>query len=216
VGLVMDEMTFEGKAPELHRIAEKVAELSGLTVAVEESAADVKGTLFDLRGRVAFASAPGEWLELFSYRPGAERACHAATFGESPTPFTPRVQGLHEPAGIQAVYLRSHLGLEPTLMGVTLLALEALGGRHRGPISPELRREYGSPITKTQFEERRRRWRKKRRAMTVLTLLVLPLAILLCFAGFLIFLALMPWQIWKAYRLYESWAETQRRNGTTP
>jgi len=212
----MDEITFDGQAPSLHRIGEKVAELSGLTVAIKDSGVDVKGTLFDLHGSVAFACALDEWLELFCYRHGAVRALHDATVGASRMSSETLVQGRHEATGIQAVHLRSGFGLEPTLISVTILALEALGGHPREPITPEMRREYGKPITGTQFEERRRQWRKEMRATTALSVLLLPLLIPVWCAGFLIFLALLPWHIWRAYRFSAQWVESQHRNAATP
>src|SRR5256885_3274749 len=45
------------------------------------------------------------------------------------------VVGLHEAPGTQSVYLKSYLGLELTLLMVTALALEDLGGRPREPIT---------------------------------------------------------------------------------
>src|SRR3954468_16041582 len=110
MGVVMGEATFNGRAPELRQVAEKVAELSGLAVLIEESGPGLKGDLHDRHGHLAFACAPDQRLQVYSYRPGAVRAHYHEFSGGYDLPTARFVQGLHEPAGTQAVYLRGFVG----------------------------------------------------------------------------------------------------------
>jgi hypothetical protein len=208
MAVVSEEVTFDGRAPALSLIADKVSALSGLSVSVKDSGADVKGNLHDLHARLTFACAPEEQLELYAYRPGAVKE-----FAESwPGPSAQFLQGLHEPAGAQVVYLRSYNGLEPTLMVVTGLALEALGGRPRAPIPEDVRRAYGRPITAAQLEARRRKACKQAWGACLVGVALLPVLLPLWLVGFALSLVLLPWRIWKAYQLYRAWIE--RRGGS--
>jgi hypothetical protein len=201
MGMVFGELAFDGRAPDLSRIADKITELSGLPVCATESGADVKGDLYDMHTRLAFACAPEEQLALHTYLPGTVRRFHNQAFeGIEPRP-AKFVEGMGEPAGTQTVYLRSYIGQDPTLMTVSILALEALGGRPRHPISAEMKREYGTPITAPQLAERRRILRKQGRWGVAVVLLLLPVLLPLCFVGFLAFLVSMPWLILKRYQL---------------
>jgi hypothetical protein len=129
MGVVVSEVVFDGEAPELSAIADKVTELSGLPLSV----ADGDGDLYDLHAHLAFACAPETQLEVHAYPAGAVKEFYHQTFGDADLPFARCVQGLNEPAGTQAVYLRGYIGQEPTLLFVTILTLEALGGRPSTP-----------------------------------------------------------------------------------
>jgi len=122
MGLVFEEVAFDGRAPQLSRIADKISELSGLPVVVTESGPDVKGDLYDLHGYLAFACAPAQQLEIHAYRDGAVRKLCL--------PMGKCVRGMHEPAGTQSVYLRSFIGQEPTLL---LGGNPGVGGNGRPP-----------------------------------------------------------------------------------
>jgi hypothetical protein len=204
MGMVFGEVAFDGRAPELSRIADKITEVSGLPVSVTGSAADVEGDLYDMHTSLAFACAPEERLEVHTYLPGAVREFYNEAIEGIELPTAKFVQGMSEPAGTQTVYLRGYIGQEPTLLAVAILALEALGGHPRHPTSEELRREYGKPITTTQLTERRRKLRKQGRWGAAIVLLLLPVLIPLCFVGCLAFLVAMPWRIWKGYQLYRT------------
>jgi hypothetical protein len=195
---VSAEVRFDGRAPALSRIAEKVTELSGLGLSIQEVEPGDQG--YDIHARLAFACAQDDQLEVRAYRPGAVRAFYDEAFQGVPQPMDRFVQGLKEPAGTQAVYLRSHTGLDPTLLTVTILALEALGGRARDPISEEERCQYGTPITVAQLEERRRSMRRQNRLASLIFVLLLPLALPLWLVWFLAILVMMPWRTWKAYK----------------
>jgi hypothetical protein len=198
--MVFGELAFDGRAPDLSRIADKITELSGLPVCATESGADVKGDLYDMHTRLAFACAPEEQLELHTDLPGTVRKF----YNEALEGIEPRsakfVKGMGEPGGTQTVYLRSYIGQEPRLIVVSILALEALGGRPRHPISEEMKREYGTPITAAQLAERRWKLRKQARWGAAIVLLLLPVLIPLWFVGLLAFLVTLPWCILKGYQ----------------
>lgn len=207
MGIVGTEVGFDGQAPELSRIAEKVTELSGLPLTVEESGADIKGDLFDLHGYLAFACAPERQLELHSYRAGAVKDFCEEAFEGADFPLANCVQGLHEPPGTQTVYVRGYVGQEPTLFFVTELALEALGGRPREPIPEDVRREYGAPITAAQLEERQRKVTRQGWLTLLVGVLLLPVLLPLWLLGFLWMLVSLPWRIWTAYQVYRRYTE---------
>jgi hypothetical protein len=200
MGVVVSEVSFDGQAPELSRIADKVTELSGLPLSVTESGADVKGNLHDRHAYLAFAYYPEARLELDSYRPGAVKECYQQTLGDTRLHMAKYVQGLKEAPGTKTVYLRGYVGQEPTLLFVTQLALEALGGRPRYPISDEVRREYGTPITVSQLEARRRKVRKQAQAAALVGVLLLPVLIPLWLVGFVLFVVILPWRMWTAFK----------------
>jgi hypothetical protein len=209
MAVVTTEVGFDGQAPELYRIAVKVAELSGLTLSVTESGTEVKGDLYDLHGYLAYTCAPEQRLELWTYRAGAVRRFCEETFGNVELPMARCVRGVNEPAGTQAVYLRGYLGQEPTLLVMTTLALEALGGRPREPITDEERREYGTSITPAQLQARQRRLARQLWPTVVVGCLLLPLLIPLWVVAVLV---TMPWRIWKANQLYRDYIK--RRGGS--
>jgi hypothetical protein len=200
MGLVFDQVSFDGRAPDLLRIADKVTELCGLPVTVKQSGDDIKQNLYDQHGYIAFACAEQDKLELFSYRPGAVRQFYEESFEGLELPMAKFVTGLNEPAGTQVVYLRGTFGLE-TLMGVTALALEALGGRPSEPMEVPERREYGRRITEAELLQRRRRWQQQGRWALLIGVLLLPVSLPLFLLGLLVTFALMPWRIWKAWQL---------------
>jgi hypothetical protein len=205
MGVVVAQAVFYGTAPELQRIGEKVAEMSGLAVSVTESSAEIKYTLYDLHGYIAFACDPESRIELHSYRTGAVKELCDGMFGTNDFPLAHAVQGRNEAPGTQTVHLRGFVGQEMTLFFVIELALEALGGRCPDPLPDDVRQEYSKPITAAELLERRRRMVRELRSMWWLGLLLLPLLIPLCIAGILFFVVTRPWRLWKAYRLYADW-----------
>jgi hypothetical protein len=205
MGIVTSEAAFDGKAPDLKSIGEKVAELSGLVVSVTESSDELKGTLFDLHGYLAFACAPESRIELHSYQAGAVKELCEDMFGKADFPLARAVKGRNEPPGTQAVYLRGFIGQEMTLFFTIELALEALGGRPPHPLPDDVRQEYGKPITAAELLERQRRMARQMRSMWGIGLLLLPLLIPLWIVGLLWFVLTLPWRLWKAYRMYRRW-----------
>ncbi len=207
MGIVMAEIAFDGRAPDLSHIAAAVERLTGLTLSRTESGAAVKANLFDQHGYLDFASAPGSPLEVYTYRAAAVKELNDQTFGDARLPMAKHVKGLNEPPGTQTVYLRGYVGQEPTLFLATELALEGLGGRPRHPIPEEAGREYGRPITAGELKERRRKFKKRLWPAALISILLLPVAVPVCLAGIILTL---PWRLWKANKVYGSLAETPR------
>ena len=200
MGIVFDQVRFDGRAPELSEIASKVTELCGLPLIVEQSDANEKGNLYDQHGHFAFACVSQEQVEIHSYRPGAVRAFYDEFTDCVELPSEKFVTGLNEPAGTQAIYLTGFVGLE-TLMTVTLLALESLGGRPRGPISDETRREYGGSITEADLLKRRRQLHRQVRSAGLILLLMLPVTLPIFVLGLFMHLVTMPWRLRRAWKL---------------
>jgi hypothetical protein len=212
MGIVTAEVAFDGRAPDLRHIADKIRELTGLAVSVTGSEAGLKGNLFDQHGYLDFACAPGSQLELHTYRARAVRELHDQTFGDARLPTAKFVKGLNEPPGTQTVYLWGFVGQEPTLLFATQIALEALGGRPLHPIPEEVRREYGRAIHAAELEHRRRKLTKQMRPAVMVMILLLPLLIPLWFAAFVL---MMPWRVWKVSQLYHRNREGRGEIGRT-
>src|SRR4051812_35007381 len=106
MGIVVAQVAFENQVPNLATIAATIARRTGLRVNVTNSPADIKGDLYDLHGNLAFACAPGETIEVRSYRPGAVKAFYEASFGDAGAHLRLPVQGLHETPDARAVYLQ--------------------------------------------------------------------------------------------------------------
>lgn len=211
MGIVFDEVVFQGRAPPLSAIVDKITELSGLPLTVTESGAGVKGELYELHGYLAFACAPEQQIEIHVYRDGAVQKLCKEMFGDVHLPIAQYVQGNNEPVGTQSVHLRGYLGQEPTLLIMTTLALEALGGSSRHPLGEEERRQFGTPISPAQLEERRRKVARQGWLLAVACLLLLPVMIPLSIVGLVV---MTPWRVWKGYRLYRSF--TGDKNGSRP
>jgi hypothetical protein len=200
MALVFSKVVFDGRAPDLSRIAAHVTEISGQPLSVTDLA-DETDEVSDFHGHLAFACAPESWIEVRAYRAGTVKEFYHQTVGDPGLrlPMARFVQGLNEPAGTQAVYVEGHINQEPTLLFVTLLALEALGGRPRELIPDEIRRIFSSPISTSELEERRRKMRRRVRLRTAVTLVMLPILVPLWILWFLVTL---PLGIWKTYQHY--------------
>ena len=195
MGLVSGHVFFEGPSPELSRIADRISELCGQPVCATGSDEAVKGDLFDLHARLAFASEPSQQLEVYSYRPGAVRRFNDEALRDTGV-WLP-VQGLNEPPGSQVVYLRSHVGPDPTLLVVTLLALEALGGTLGRPLSAEERQKYGRLMTAEELRGRHRAAARRGRAALAVGVLLAP--ILMAFTA-IQFVVTAPYLLWRGIR----------------
>jgi hypothetical protein len=207
MGIVAGDAVFDGTAPQLQGIAEKVTELTGLAVEVTESDAEVKANLYDLHGYLAFACAPQSRIEVHAYRPGAVKELCEEMFGDADFPLARVVKGRNEAPGTQTVYLRGFIGQEMTLFFATELALEALGGRSKYPLPEDVRRECGTPISEAQLQERMRKTAREMGSMFLVGLLLFPLLLPLWIVGLLWFVVTLPWRIWQACRLYRKWKE---------
>jgi hypothetical protein len=193
MGLVMGEVRFPGEPPGLEEIAARVTARSGLQV-VAEPLLNPDG-FYQLHGRLSFACASQAAVELFCYSP-AQRRRNVEMFVESGL-VSPEARQAPLPDG-SVVHLRSFIGVEMTLFIQAELALEALGGTLREPLSEEMRREYGSPLTEAELFRRIRdvdeAMRPIRRASSILLPLLLPVHIAWT-------LVRLPWTLWKARRL---------------
>ena len=207
--LVFSEVTFDGQAPDLLRIADKIKELSGLEMSVQKKDHDDQAKMYEIDARLAFAVAPEEQIELQVYCPGAARTFYDQTFQGVPQPMEKFVIGLNEPAGTQTVFLRSHALFEPTLLMATILALEALGGQARHPLPEELRLEYCKPLSLEEFGHRRRKRRKQNQLAFLFYLVMIPALIPVWLLAVVGGLVMMPYWIWKAYQISRDYDEPQ-------
>lgn len=186
MGIILQEVAFPARAPDLRRIAEEVHARSGLEVSVTESSEEVKGDLFDLYAQLAFACAPEERIVVFTYRSGVVRTPYEGAW-ENPKP---RPAGLERkaskgakamvgPEGKQVIYLRGQAEQEQelTLLFATQLALERLGGVSPFPLTDQQRSEYDRPFTAAELAPRRREWRTQMKWGLVETVLLLPVTI---------------------------------------
>jgi hypothetical protein len=202
MGIVIGHAIFDSPAPDLSRIAEKIQELSGLAVTVEESGPEIKGDLYDFHAQLAFTGAPETQLKIWAYRPDARKEFYQRTFGDQESPFfTKMIRGINEPPNTQAVHLQGYIGQEQTLFVMTQLALEAIGGHSPRLISEQMRQDYGKPITPAQLKARHRKWAREMFPLFLIGFMLLPPLILIGVLGFLITL---PWRIRKGHQIYRT------------
>jgi hypothetical protein len=203
-------VSFEGPAPGLSRIAEKIAELSGLEVSVEEPGDEVMADLYDLYGDLSFKCDPQDQLNIWVYRPRAVRDNYVETFGDSglALPIANCMVGLNEPAETQAVYLDHRRDRVGALHSATMLALEALGGHASPAITEDARRRLAAPISASELLRQRRKVRNRSLFQGVILVLLLPVLIPLCVLSLLWFLMLLPWYFWKVAKRHRAFVES--------
>ena len=198
MAIVVQEARFPSPLPDIGRIVGTITEICGLPVLVKESGSDIKGNLYELHAHLAFACAPKDHVEIYSYQSGAVQQSYKKMYADMGE-FAPKPKGWDEPLGTQMIYLKIYLGQEPTLFHVAILALEKLGGELKKPISEDDRQAYGDTLTPAIFEKRlsKNRWQNFREMG--LTLLILPVT----FPFWLIrFIVKTPIAIWRACRYY--------------
>jgi hypothetical protein len=149
MGLVKGEVRFPGDPPSLEAIAERVTARCGLR-AVAEPLEDYDG-FYQLHGRVGFACAPETAVKVYCYSP-QQRQRNVELFVEAGL-VSPEAQKTPLRPG-SVVHLKSFIGVEPTLLFQTELALEELGGTLREPFPEDMRREYGGPLTEAELLRR--------------------------------------------------------------
>jgi hypothetical protein len=211
MGMVFGEVTFDERGPTVEVLAAKITELCGLPVNVQlPGPGDLD--IHDQHAFLSFNISQEEQLEVFSYRPGAAKKFYNDFMeGFERLPTAKYAVGLNEPPGTQVVYLRSYLGHEPTLMMVTVVALEALGGRPREPLTEDDRREYGVRIAAAELQRRREKlYGQLKRAMW-LQLLLLPITIPMFLLSIILMLALMPWRLWQGWKVVQKF-ESEREH----
>lgn len=212
MGILIQEVQFHGDLPDLARIGAAITQLCGLPVTITDSSPDVKGTLYAMHARVAFDCHRSNTIEVFSYRPGAVRQLYAQVTANVPPDLAepPRaLLGVNEPEGTPSIHLRTYVGQEPTLLMVTTLALEALGGEIKRPVPEAARRTYSRLLTPAALK-----WRtRKLQALTVVAMIafivLLPINLLL----------MVP-QLWRTRRRMDEVArsidEKQRKKTGNP
>jgi hypothetical protein len=173
MGLVSTDVKFEGKAPPLSRIVEKIKEIGGLPLVVEESNSEIRGDLYDLHERIGFACLANHDIKIYSYRDGAVKKFLEQS-GMSKMPVANVVEGAREPTGTQTVYLEGYMGQDLSIMDVTILALESLGGHPRIAPTREVREKYAKPLAEQQLNQRKRSLRLRGIASAIVAVLALP------------------------------------------
>ncbi|MGE5550141.1 MAG: hypothetical protein ACM3ZC_06375 [Bacteroidota bacterium] len=197
MGIVVQGVVFDNRAPDLSVIVGKITDMTGLPLSVTESREDTVTNLYVVYGRLAFACFPDDSIDIYAYRPGALRASCDTALEEAYPGFHSFVEGMAEPEGTQTVHLRGYIGQEPTLFYATVFALEALGGRPEFPITEEQRREYGGAITVVELMKRRR---KAYRWTWLTTVLGVPLLLVFVPLWMIKTLLTIPWRIRKVTR----------------
>jgi hypothetical protein len=182
LGILIQELQFNGSTPDLARIGAAIVEVCGLPVVITESGPEVKGTLYALHARMAFDCDRSNTIDLFSYRPGAVRELYRQFTANIPPDLAqpPRaLLGVNEPEGSPSIHLRTYVGLEPTLLMVTTLALEALGGEAKRHLSDEARRTYSRRLTSATLKWRTRKTQWISYVGMIAFVLLLPINLLL-------------------------------------
>src|SRR5262245_40072835 len=210
MGMVFGEVTFEGRGPTVDELAARITETCGLPVTIHPPHAEDLD-IYDQHGYVSFAAAPEEQLEVFSYKPGAAKKYYNDFMEDFEyTPTAKFAVGLNEPPGSQVVYLRSYIGHEPTLLMVTLIALEALGGKPREPLTFENRQGYSKKVTEEELAKRRKILHRQFKRTAWITMLLLPITIPLFLLQMFLMFTLLPWRLWKAWGEYSKFKEQKK------
>ena len=159
MGIISYSVTFDAMAPRLTLVGERVSHLTGLAVSVVDADAAEATRAQDARFHFAFDA--GYTISVYTYRPGAIAEFCERALGRMVPIIGRSVDGMSEPAGSQAVFVRGYVGQEPTLLLATVIALETLGGTADPPLADADRDQYGRRITEAELRRRRRRlgWR---------------------------------------------------------
>jgi hypothetical protein len=184
MSIVLQEVAFPARAPDLRRIAEEVGARSGLEVSVTESSEAERGDAYDVHAQFAFACAPEERIAVYTLHPAAVRDRYKIAFADDttrPARLAERsaapVKETPEAGGAQVVYIKGLWRQELTLLFATQQALERLGGKASFPLSDPQRREYDRPFTEAELAARRRKYRLRWQVGRVLWVLLLPVTI---------------------------------------
>ncbi len=212
MGIVIGEVVFVGKVPEPAAIQAAMTRQCGLPVIMTEGGPAITDDLYEFDGRLAFAAAASNSIEIFAYRPGAVRRLYNQLTADGellPERQLKCITGWDQAPGTQSVHLRGYLGQEMTLFMVALITLESLGGRPKHPISERARRLCSGPISNEELARRIRKERSLSVAGTLISVAFLPLMLLQLLCSILI----LPVRLWKARRpvLQELQEYDQRR-----
>ena len=201
MGIALQEVVFEGKAPRLEELSEKISDCLGLALIATELDDQIKGDLYDVRGKIRLADFPKEAITVYAYRAGGVHR-HMERAGMAEMPMAGVVQGANEKPGTQTVYVETCSGMEPTLALAAVAALQALGGRiageERDPAS------YERWVTRTSVAELRRRLRRNRNRTIIAlagAILLSPILIPIWALWLVWTLLALPWRIFRAWRI---------------
>jgi hypothetical protein len=147
MGLLMNEVSFNGQAPSLNCIVNKITEISGLEISIE----DDRDSYCNLNVRLSFSNTPDNQLKISTTVSVIALDTHSHS-----TSYIPRSSASEENESIdsQTVCLRMYVGQEATLLYIATIALEELGGRSRYLVSEEMRQQYSTRITSSELERR--------------------------------------------------------------
>ena len=70
MGIALQEVVFEGKAPSLEALSEKISDCLRLPLIAKELDEQSKGDLYDVHGKIRFADFPKEAITVYAYRAG--------------------------------------------------------------------------------------------------------------------------------------------------
>jgi len=205
MGVILHEVAFPSRVPDVLRIAEEIRARTGLEVSVTESSAAERGDIYDVHAQLAFACAVEDRIAVYTLRPGAaadrykiafadDSTRPAALAGKPPAP----ANAAPEAGGPQVVYLKGLWEQELTLLFAAQLALERLGGDSTFPLTDPQRREYDRPFTAAELDERRRKWAVRMKWGRVLWVLLLPVTIPWTLLKWIV-IAILP-GVWKLGR----------------
>jgi hypothetical protein len=168
MGITIQSARFDGQLPDLQHLVAEMTRSSGLAVTVHDSTPEVKGQVFQVHCRLAFACEPRESVEISAYqsgaaRQGSDRLKALAAIAEKSTSDPVVLNHVRQlldaptPANEQStMQLRGYVGEEGTLFGVAELALESLGGTLRTPMSDARRHACSGPLDPATLRARHR------------------------------------------------------------
>jgi hypothetical protein len=147
MGLLMNEVSFNGQAPSLNCIVNKITEISGLEISIEED----RDSYCNLNVRLSFSNTPDNQLEISTTVSKIALNLHSHS-----TSYIPRslASEENESNDSQTVCLRMYVGQEATLLYIATIALEELGGYSKYPLSEEMRQKYSTRLTSSELERR--------------------------------------------------------------
>ena len=184
MGVVLQEVAFPARAPDLQHIVEEVRARSGLEVSVTESSEAERGDIYDRHAQFAFACAPEERIAVYTLRPGAAADRYKIAFADDKTlpaglvgKSASQAREMPEAEAEQVVYLKGLWEQELTLLFATQMALERLGGVSPFPLTDQQRSEYDRSFTAAELIERRRKYHARWKVWRVLSVLLLPITI---------------------------------------
>lgn len=85
MGIILHEVAFPTRAPEIRRIAEAIRARSGLEVSITESSDAERGNLYDWHAQFAFACAPEDRIAVYALRLAAAADRYKIAFADDST-----------------------------------------------------------------------------------------------------------------------------------